>query len=249
MKLNTLLAPALAGLAVFGALTLDSADAFDHHAQGEHAADAAATDEGWVALFDGTTTDHWRSFKKESFPDRGWVIEGGTLHIQAGARVGDIITKEIYDDFELVLEWKVAEGANSGIFYNVVEEGMDRPWHTGPEYQILDDAVHRDGQNPKTSTGALYALIECNEDKALDPVGEWNTTRIVINGNHVEHHLNGKLVVAYELETEELATLIAESKFSDKPRFARESAGHIVLQDHGDDVWFRNIRIREIEAE
>lgn len=248
MRISTLIALPLAGLIVTGAVMLDQTQAFDHHLAGEDAAPAEAG-EGWVDLFDGSTTDHWRGFKKDGFPETGWVIDDGTLHVQSGVRGGDIITKETYDNFELVLEWKIAEGANSGIFFNVAEEGMGTVWQTGPEYQILDDAVHRDGKNPKTSTGALYALIACNDNKEVKPIGEWNSTRIVVNGSKVEHYLNGALVVAYDLESQELRDLIKDSKFSNMPRFAREESGHIALQDHGDDVWFRNIRIRELNPD
>jgi len=205
-------------------------------------------DDGWGVLFDGSDTDQWRGFKREGFPDQGWEIDGDTLHKVAGAGGGDIITIATYDDFELTLEWKVAEGANSGIFYNVAEEeSLHSVWQTGPEYQILDDDKHHDGQSELTSSAALYALIACNEDKELAEVGDWNTTRIVVEGDHVEHYLNGELVVEYDLGSDELNALIANSKFKDMPRFAGEDSGHIALQDHGDDVWFRNIRIREIE--
>lgn len=206
------------------------------------------TEGEWVVLFDGTNTDHWRGYRRDAFPESGWEVVDGTLHKIAGAGGGDIVTLETYDSFELTWEWKVAEGANSGVFYHVAEgDDLGAVYFTGPEYQILDDDRHRDGQNPKTSSAALYALIECNDDKALEPVGEWNTSRLLVDGNHVEHWLNGELVVSYELESEELLALIADSKFKDWSRFAREGEGHIALQDHGDDVWFRDIRIREIE--
>lgn len=206
-------------------------------------------DDGWVVLFDGSNTDHWRGYRQDEFPGQGWAItDAGELHKIAGAGGGDIITRETYDSFELAWEWKVAEGANSGVFFHVAEaDDLGAVYFTGPEYQILDDDRHRDGQNELTSAASLYALIACNEDKELSPVGEWNTSRLVVDGNHVEHWLNGAMVVAYELESEALAELIAGSKFRDWPRFAREGEGHIALQDHGDDVWFRNIRVREIQ--
>jgi len=210
----------------------------------------ANADEGdWTVLFDGTDTDAWRGYRQDGFPAQGWEIaEDGSLHKIAGAGGGDIITREVYDSFEFSWEWKVAEGANSGVMYHVAE-GDDLPatYFTGPEFQILEDANHGDGQNELTSSAALYALIACNDKKELAPVGEWNTSRILVDGNHVEHWLNGEQVVTYELESEELLALIADSKFKQWPRFAREGQGHIALQDHGDDVWFRNIRIREIE--
>jgi hypothetical protein len=125
-----------------------------------------------------------------------------------------------------------------------VSEKPGAPYETGPEYQVLDDAKHGDGKNPKTSAAALYALIACNAEKALNPVGEWNKARIVIKGNKAEHWLNKKKVVEYQWGGSETQALIAGSKFKDMPGFAKNASGHICLQDHGDDVWFRNIKIR-----
>lgn len=251
MKLSTLIALPLAVLIVAGAVMLDQALAFEaQSAQASAAAEQAESDNGWVVLFDGTSTEHWRGFKKDGFPERGWEVVDGTLHKIARAGGGDIITRESYDSFEFVWEWKVAEGANSGVMYHVAEaDDLRATYMSGPEYQILEDANHRDGGNPKTSSGALYALIACNQDKQLSPVGEWNTSKIIVNGDHVEHWLNGKMVVEYVLGSDELNELIANSKFKNWPHFAKKGEGHIALQDHGDDVWFRNIRIREIDAD
>jgi hypothetical protein len=198
---------------------------------------------GWQVLFDGKSTDAWRGYKQESFPAEGWTVEQGTLHAVAGGH-GDIVTKDTYRDFELELEWRVSPGANSGIFYGATEDN-EYIWQSAPEMQILDDAKHADGKDPKTSAGALYALIPAT-GKVLRPVGAWNKARIVIRSNHVEHWLNGKRVVSYDLGSEALAQLIAQSKFADIPAFAKAAEGHIGLQNHGDDVWFRNIRIRRL---
>ena len=126
-------------------------------------------------------------------------------------------------------------------------EEFGAPYETGPEYQVLDDAKHGDGKNPKTSAGALYALIACNEKKALRPVGEWNKSRLVISGTHGEHWLNGRQVVRYDLGSPEMQALIAGSKFKSMPKFAQEKSGHICLQDHGDAVWFRDIRVKRLQ--
>ena len=202
----------------------------------------------WQVLFDGTSTQHWRGFKRDSFPEQGWEIADGTLHKIAGVSGGDIITVQQYDSFEFAWQWKVAQGANSGVMFHVAEaDDLGATFFTGPEYQILEDTHHRDGDNPKTSTASLYALIACNDQKTLAPVGEWNSSRILVDGNHVEHWLNGAKVVEYELGSGELNAMIADSKFKQWPRFAQEGRGHIALQDHGDDVWFRNMRIREIQ--
>lgn len=200
----------------------------------------------WKVLFDGKSTSEWRGFKQPGFPTGSWVIEEGALKTVGGAERIDIVTRDQYENFELELEWKVSPGGNSGIFYLASEEPR-MIWATAPELQVLDDGGHRDGQNPKTSAGSLYALI-APMNKELRPVGEYNHFRLVLQGGHVEHWLNGKKVVSYELGTEELQRLIAESKFKDMPRFAQEKRGSIGLQHHGQEVWFRNIRIRELAA-
>ena len=205
----------------------------------------AADQPRWEVLFDGTSTAAWRAFKGKDFPAKGWVVENGTLHVQAKAGGGDIVTREQYRDFEMTFEWKVAPGANSGVMYRV-SESKSASYETGPEYQVLDDSKHGDGKNPKTSASALYALIAANESKQVRPVGEWNEGRIVVQGTRIEHWLNGRKVVACDLASPEVTALIAKSKFNQWPGFAKEPAGHICLQEHGDDVWYRNIRIRKL---
>lgn len=201
-----------------------------------HAKDSA---DGWVTLFDGTTLDGWRGYKKDAAP-KGWVIENGTLHRKG--RGGDIMTTDQYGDFELTLDWKVAPGSNSGIMYRVTEENF-AAYYTGPEYQVLDDDKHPDGKKPETSSGSLYALYPGNKG-ITKPVGEWNATKIVLNGNHVEHWLNGEKVVDATMESDDWNKRLAKSKFAKWERYAKNSKGHIVLQDHGAPVWYRNIKIR-----
>lgn len=219
----------------------------------------------WEILFDGKSTDKWRAFKGDSFPDKGWKVENGALKTIPGGEVVDLITKEKYGNFEFELEWKISPGGNSGIIY-LVSEDFPQTWNTGPEYQVLDDAKHADGKKPQTSAGAVYALI-APTNKTLMPVGEWNTARIVVKrkpvpvatdlpaventarvetGSHVEHWLNGKKVAEYDTDSPQFKELIAASKFKDKPRFAKETSGHIALQNHHDEVWYRNIRIRRL---
>jgi hypothetical protein len=207
---------------------------------------AAAADSGWVALFDGTTTDAWKGYGKDvPVSACGWVVEKGTLRAAPEAQMKcDLATKESFKDFDLELEWKVSPGGNSGVMYDVAES--DKPaYHTGPEMQVLDDEKHPDGQSPKTSAGSLYALV-APVGKKLNPVGEWNQARLVKKGAHVEHWLNGAKVVEYELGSPALTALIAESKFKDMPRFAREGQGRLVLQHHGQEVWFRNVRVKKL---
>ena len=192
-------------------------------------------------LFDGKSTDAWRGFKRDTFPTKGCVVENGTLHPVVGGDKVDLVTKDVYKDFDLELEWKVGPSGNSGVMYDVAETEPES-YYTGPEMQVLDDAGHKDGKNPKTSAGALYALIGPSA-RVVKPVGEWNKARIVKKGNHVEHWLNGTKIVEYDLGSPALAALIADSKFKEWPRFAKEGQGHIVLQHHGDPAWFRNVRI------
>jgi len=202
----------------------------------------AAGSGGSRVLFDGTNTDAWRGYKREGFPDKGWAVKDGMLYPVPGGDRVDLVTKDVYKDFDLELEWKVGAHGNSGVMYDVAETEPET-YYTGPEMQILDDLGHKDGQNSKTSAGALYALVAPSAAKALKPVGEWNKARIVKKGNHVEHWLNGKKIVEYTLGSPELDALIKDSKFKEWPKFAQATEGHIVLQHHGDPAWFRNVRI------
>ncbi len=199
----------------------------------------------WEVLFDGKSVDAWRGFHREDFPSKGWAIENGEMKTIVGGDVCDIITKDIYKDFELELEWKVTSSGNSGIFYRATEE-YGVVWQSAPEMQVLDDNLHPDGKNPKTSAGSLYGLIAPSPNKVLRPTGEFNQVRINVNGNHVEHWLNGIKIIKYDLVSDSLKTLIADSKFKDFPDFAKAKEGHIALQHHGEEVWYRNIKIRQI---
>ena len=198
---------------------------------------------GWRLLFDGEEpAADWRGYEMEDLPD-GWrVIEGGWLALEE-PDAGDIITREQFGSFELFMEWKVAEESNSGIFY-MVQEGEDRIWHSAPEYQILDGAP---GQLAYQAAGSLYDLIGSSKAyEIIRPTGEVNTARIVKRGDYVEHHMNGRKLLSFEIGSDQWETLVAQSKFSDKP-FAAVDVGHIGLQDHGDWVAYRNIRIRPLE--
>lgn len=208
---------------------------------------AAAAPGPWKTLFDGKSTDAWRGYNRDAFPRDVWKVENGELKTIVGAKNPvDIITKDKYGDFELELEWKIKPGGNSGVIYRVVE--LPKPsetWHSGPEMQVLDDAAHTDGLDPKTSAGALYALV-APTGKTLNPPGQWNKVRLVVKGTHVEHWLNGKKIVDADLASPEIKSLIAASKFKAYPGFAQAREGHVALQFHGDEVAYRNIRIRSL---
>ena len=196
---------------------------------------------GWKVLFDGKSLDAWRVYKQPTVSD-GWKIENGLL-----ARVGpggDLITKEQFGDFELELEWKIAEGSNSGIFFRGTEDS-ETIWHGAPEMQILDNARHADGKNPLTSAGSNYAVHPPVRDVSK-PIGEWNSVRLIAKGPHVEQWLNGVKVVDYELFSPDWDQRVKKSKFVKYPQYGKAPRGHIGLQDHGNPVWFRNIRIRTL---
>ena len=201
-------------------------------------------EDGWTALFDGTSTAALRGYGQDAFP-ASWEVQGGELHALPGSGV-DLISRDTYTDFELEFDWRVGPAGNSGIIYRVLES--DAPsWTSGPEYQVLDDDGHPDGQDPRTAAAALYGLIAPNDDKRLEPAGTYNTGRVVIDGGQVEHWLNGTLVVAYDWGGTDVRALIAASKFATEPAFMSAASGGIVLQHHGEEVWFRNVRIRRLD--
>lgn len=235
-------------LIVFGLLlTTGCSDIDSELGRASGTGDAAlVSDTGWVTLFDGSDLDHWRGFQRDDVPS-GWRIENGTLAFVPGqGDGGDLITRDEYDDFVLELEWMISERGNSGIFYRVSEKPeYDYTFLTGPEYQVLDNTGHADGLTAEHQAGANYALHAPARDVSR-PVGEWNTARIVADSAHVEHWLNGEKILEYEQWSEEWERLVEESKFIEMPGYGRYHRGHIALQDHGDPVWYRNIRIRSL---
>ena len=204
--------------------------------------------EGWELLFDGENLDHWRSVTSDTFPG-GWEIEDGSLVLNGNG--GNIITQEKYGNFELTWEFNLTEGANSGIKYfvdSITHRISGETVTNGPEYQIIDDLNYegiKDDPNGLSSTGSLY-LLYAPENKTLRPAGEWNQSRIIANNGQIEHWLNGKKVVGYEKGSADFKRKIAETKFKDYPDYGLVSEGHILLTDHQDRVFFRNIRIRRL---
>lgn len=192
----------------------------------------------WKPLFDGKTTAGWRSYGKTEFPKRGWVVEDDCLHLVAGGGGGNIITTAQFTDFDLQWEWRITAKGNNGIKYLVTES---RPAAPGPEYQMIDDTT----TDPKHQTASFYEVLPPQSKPPSKPPGQWNQSRLIIQGNHVEHWLNGAKVLEYELGSPEVKAAVAKSKFKDAPGFGEKLKGHILLTDHNDETWFRNVKIRE----
>jgi 3-keto-disaccharide hydrolase len=206
------------------------------------AAPSAAMTGGWRTLFDGKTLSGWRGYKSQDLPP-GWRVVDGIIVKEKGA--DDIMTRDQFANFELDLDWKIAKGGNSGVFYRGTEE-YDHIYWSGPEYQLLDDANAPDGKNRLTSAAAAYALY-APPAGVVKPFDEWNTTRIIVNGAHVEHWLNGQKVVEYELWSPDWKAKVAASKFAAYPNYGMAKRGYIGIQgDHPGTLSLRNIRIREL---
>jgi len=202
--------------------------------------------EGWQSLFDGKSLAGWRSYRKTNAPTQGWIAEDGILKKLTKVRGGDIVTERKFGDFDLRWEWRIAKDGNNGLKYLVTEERASAPGH---EYQMLDDDGHPDGKKgPIRQTSSFYDVLPPTKERHLKPPGEWNSSRVLVQGNHVEHWLNGDKVLEYELGSDALKAAIASSKFKEAKGFGERIQGRILLTDHGDECWFRNIRIRELPA-
>jgi hypothetical protein len=195
----------------------------------------------WKMLFDGKTTAGWRAFRGTDMP-AGWTVEGGVL--SRTAKAADIVSVDEFSDFELAFEWKIGAAGNSGVMYRVTEDST-APWHSAHEYQILDNAGHADGKKPETTAASAYALYAPVKDMTK-PLGAWNQARILVKGVHVEHWLNGTKVVEFEVGSADWTARYEKSKFAKYPQFGKTAKGRIVIQDHGDPVSYRNIRIRPL---
>jgi hypothetical protein len=213
----------------------------------------AEIDEGWELLFDGISMDKWRGAHKDDFPSEGWIIEDGILELRAegggeSVKAGDIVTREEFSDFEFSVDFKLSPGANSGIKYYVTEKEKTDGSAIGLEYQLLDDMLHPDaaqGYDGNRKLASLYDLIPAKRRNIRDP-GLWNTARIVSKGNSVEHWLNGKKVLEYTRGSEMYRKLVSISKYRNWENFGEAGSGHILLQEHGNNVSFRNIKVRRL---
>lgn len=197
---------------------------------------------GWTLLFNGTDLAGWKGYKKDA-PGAAWQVQDGTIALTAGG-AGDLMTAAEYGPFDLSYEWKISPGGNSGVIYLIKEmEGADNTYNSGPEMQVLDNDGHADGKTPSHRAGALYDL-ETPPDGAVKPVGEWNLAEIKFTGAKIEHWLNGVKVSESSYGDDAWKKKVAASKFKQWPMFGTASSGHIALQDHGDQVWYRNIKIK-----
>ncbi len=209
---------------------------------------------GWKLLFDGKTMKGWRNFYKKELAGawqvsdnsimlddtfkEGWMAKGG----------GEITTNDVYENYEFTIDWKISEGGNSGIIFNAQEDDQKKhpySWGTGPEFQVLDNERHEDGKIPKHRAGNLYDIFKY-EPENVKPQGEWNTAKILQKNGSVKLSINGKMVIEYIIESPEYKKAVAESKFKDESMWGTYTKGHIVLQDHGNRVWYRNIKIRKV---
>lgn len=205
--------------------------------------------DGWKLLFDGQTTTGWHTFRKTTVGS-SWQVKDGSLHLDPTNKDkdggGDIVTNGEYENFELTLQWKIEKCGNSGIMFNSIEsDKYTYPFLTGPEMQVLDNECHPDAKIIKHRAGDLYDLISCKKE-TVKPAGEWNEARIVSNKAHYEFYLNGEKVVEFTMHNAEWDAMVKASKFKNMPDFGKSSKGHLVLQDHGNGVWYRNIKIKTL---
>jgi hypothetical protein len=208
---------------------------------------------GWIKLFDGKTTRGWHTYGKTGI-GRSWIVEDGSLHLDASnksgwqvADGGDICSDMEFDDFDLQLEWKISTNGNSGIIFYVHEDTARYHycWQTGPEMQVLDNDGHDDGKIIKHRAGDLYDLIACSRETVHQPM-QWNKAEIICKKGSLQFFLNGTRVVETMLWNDDWKKLVSKSKFASMPGFGTYKKGHIALQDHGNDVWYRNIRIKKL---
>jgi Domain of Unknown Function (DUF1080) len=200
---------------------------------------------GWILLFDGKSTEGWRTYQNKKM---NWEVVDGQLHNTnhdaSEAVRGDILTIKKYKDFEMTCDWKISEGGNSGIIYRCSEE-FKQPYLTGPEYQVIDNEGYKGKLTELQKAGCNYDM-EVNNTATTNSVGQWNSTKIIVKGNHVEHWLNSKKVLEYEINSEKWLSQKEKSKWKAAKKYGQETEGHIDFQDHGHEVWFKNVKLREL---
>ena len=229
-------------LGILGGLTLTLSVAMAQDGQAPNTLSADEKAAGWKLLFDGKSTAGWRAYNADTMPSGWQAVDGIFTRV---SRAADIITKDQYGDFELTLDWKLGPGGNSGLFYRAVE-GLDWIYNGAPEYALLDDERHNDGKNPLTSAGSVHSVYAPPKG-VVKPAGEWNTSRVVAKGTHIEHWLNGQKVVEYEQGSPDWVAHVQAGKFGRQPQYGKAMKGHIGLQEHGGRAEFRNIKIRELK--
>jgi hypothetical protein len=237
-------------------MLLSSASAFaaakdkENKGTAENTLTKSEVKQGWKLLFDGKTTDSWMNYKTGTFPTGGWVVKDGLLTITPGSKGGDIVTKSKYTSFEFTVDFRYTPGANSGIKYFIdTERDGGKAASIGCEYQVLDDKLHPDakaGRNGNRKLSSLYDLIPAQNVKD-NGANQWNTARIVVKGNKVQHWLNGQMTVEYERGSEQWKQAVANSKFKNQAGFGEVEAGRLLLQDHGNEVSYKNMKIRELK--
>jgi hypothetical protein len=210
----------------------------------------AQKSEGWKLIFDGQTLNGWKIYKDRK--NNTWEVKDGALHCKPvnekvqgdGDERSDLMTTDEFENFEFAFDWKISPQGNSGVMFKVTEE-FEQPYYSGPEYQVIDDLGYSPKPTDKQLTGANYDM-HVVESKSLKPVGEWNSSKIVVNGNHVEHWLNGQKIIEYELNSDDWKTRKAGSKWKEHAGYGMAKKGHLDLQDHGSEVWFKNLMVKTL---
>jgi hypothetical protein len=229
-------------------LLIMGASIFSMEVMGQNTLTDKEKKEGWTLLFDGKSTGGWHSFNTRA-AGPAWKVEDGALTLNSDAKDGrgDLVTDKTYANYEFTIEWKISKCGNSGVIFNVQEDPKyNATYVTGPEMQVLDNTCHPDAKIIKHRAGDLYDLIKSTKE-TVKPAGEWNVARIVSDHGKMQFWLNGEQVVTFTMHDAAWDALVAGSKFKSMPDFGKASAGHLALQDHGDQVWYRNIKIRELK--
>ncbi len=239
MKYNLAFIGLIAGLLIAGCTAQDK----------DNTLSSKEKKEGWKLLFDGQTTNGWRGYNSAEMPAAWKAVDGTLMSSGEGGDIGgDVITNEMYENFDLKLDWKLSPEGNSGILYHVVEAPeLKATYFSGPEYQLIDDLGFPGGVTPLNSTGADYAMTPADTtQKVLNPIGSWNSSRIVFDHGKVTHYLNGKKIVEFTAWTEQWTEKVNKGKWKNYPAYGKARNGFIGLQDHGSEIWFKNIKIKQL---